>query len=134
MEPATVLGALLVTVALYAVFLLALVAAGRGPLARELARLIPNMAALFAALLRDPTVPRRAKIALGVGAAYLAMPLDLVPDVIPVVGALDDAIVVAFILRFVIRAAGRDAVTRHWRGEPATLDRILALAGNRSVP
>lgn len=129
MDLATVVGALLVLVALYAIFLLVLVATGRGPLARELARLIPNMGALFAALLRDPTVPRRAKIALGLGAAYLAMPIDLVPDIIPVAGALDDAIVVALILRYVIRAAGRDAVERHWRGEPATLDRILALAG-----
>lgn len=129
MGPANVVVAMLILVALYAIFLLLLVAAGRGPLARELARLIPNMAALFAALLRDPAVPRRAKVALGVGAAYLAMPLDLVPDVIPIAGALDDAIVVALILRFVIRAAGRDAVERHWRGDPETLRRILALAG-----
>jgi len=129
MDPAAILGALLVAAALYAVFLLVLVAAGRGPLARELARLIPNMAALFAALLRDPAVPRRAKVALALGAAYLALPIDLVPDVIPIAGALDDAIVVALILRFVIRAAGRDVVTHHWRGDPQTLGRILALAG-----
>ena len=129
MDLVTIFGALLVAAALYAVFLLVLVAAGRGPLARELARLIPNMAALFAALLRDPAVPRRAKVALALGAAYLALPIDLVPDVIPIAGALDDAIVVALILRFVIRVAGRDVVTRHWRGDPQTLDRILALAG-----
>ncbi len=121
--------ALAIVVATYLVFVLALVLAGRAPLARELALLVPNLALLFRGLLADPRVPRRAKVALAVGAAYLAMPIDLVPDFIPVVGSLDDAIVMALILRYVLRSAGRSTVVEHWRGDPATLARILRLAG-----
>jgi len=107
---------------------LLLVALGRRALARELATLIPNLTRLFAGLVRDPRVPRRAKVVLGVAALYLAMPIDLVPDFIPVVGQLDDAIVAAVALRYVVRVSPPDIVAEHWPGDPATLHRILWLA------
>jgi uncharacterized membrane protein YkvA (DUF1232 family) len=105
-----------------------LIALGRRALARELATLVPNLTRLFAGLVRDPRVPLRAKVVLGVTALYLAMPIDVVPDFIPIAGSLDDAIVAAFALRFVVRASSPEIVAEHWPGDPATLRRILWLA------
>ena len=108
--------------------IIVLIVLGRRALARELATLVPNLARLFAGLVRDPRVPLRAKVVLGATALYLAMPIDLVPDFIPIVGSLDDAIVAAFALRFVVRASSPEIVAEHWPGDPATLRRILWLA------
>ena len=109
-------------------FIVLLVALGRRSLARELATLVPNLTRLFAGLVRDPRVPLRAKIVLGATALYLAMPIDVIPDFVPVAGSLDDAIVAAFALRFVVRASSPEIVAEHWPGDPATLRRILWLA------
>src|SRR3954469_13150371 len=98
--------ALAVTAALYAGFILALVAAGRGEQARTWARLVPDCAVLVRRLLSDSRVSRPRKLLLLVLVAYLVSPIDLVPDVVPVAGVLDDAILVAFVLRGVLRAAG----------------------------
>jgi uncharacterized membrane protein YkvA (DUF1232 family) len=116
--------ALVVWIALIVV----LIALGRRALARELATLVPNLTRLFAGLVRDPRVPLRAKVVLGATALYLAMPIDVVPDFIPIAGSLDDAIVAAFALRFVVRASSPEIVAEHWPGDPATLRRILWLA------
>jgi uncharacterized membrane protein YkvA (DUF1232 family) len=116
--------ALVVWIGLIAVLMLV----GRRTLARELATLVPNLTRLFAGLLRDPRVPLRAKVVLGATALYLAMPIDVVPDFIPIAGSLDDAIVAAFALRFVVRASSPEIVAEHWPGDGATLRRILWLA------
>jgi uncharacterized membrane protein YkvA (DUF1232 family) len=116
--------ALIVWIGLIAVLILI----GRRALARELATLVPNLTRLFAGLMRDPRVPLRAKVVLGATALYLAMPIDVVPDFIPIAGSLDDAIVAAFALRFVVRATSPEIVAEHWPGDPATLRRILWLA------
>ena len=102
---------------------------GRRLAAKELATLLPNLIRLFRGLVRDPRVPRRSKALLVVGAAWLASPIDLVPEFIPVLGPLDDAVVAVLILRHVIRRAGAEVVAEHWSGEPATLRRLLRLAG-----
>ncbi len=94
----------------------------------QLARLIPTCLALFRDIMRDPDVPRRAKIAPAVAIAYLVIPIDLIPDFIPGIGYLDDALIVAWAMRHLIAAAGRDRVTQHWTGDPHTLERILQLA------
>ena len=95
---------------------------------REIATLVPNLARLFAGLVRDPRVPRRAKVVLGLTAGYLAFPIDLIPDFIPVIGQLDDAIVAAFALRYLIGTTPREIVAEHWPGDPEMLRRLLALA------
>jgi uncharacterized membrane protein YkvA (DUF1232 family) len=95
---------------------------------REIATLVPNLARLFAGLARDARVPRRAKVVLALTAGYLAFPIDLIPDFIPVVGQLDDAIVAAFALRYLIGTTPREIVAEHWHGDPETLRRVLALA------
>lgn len=127
MEP--VLAVLAILVAAWLTLVVALILAGRRALARELAALVPNLARLFAGLLRDPRVPRRAKLVLGAAALYLASPIDLVPDFIPIAGSLDDAVVAAFALRFVLGTSSPAVVAEHWHGDPATLRRILRLAG-----
>jgi len=102
-----------------------LAALGRRSAARELATLIPNLLVLFRGLLRDPRVSRGAKVWVGVAVAWIVSPIDLVPEFIPVVGPLDDAIVAALVLRHLVKASGREVVLEHWRGDPATLDRIV---------
>jgi uncharacterized membrane protein YkvA (DUF1232 family) len=88
---------------------------------------------LYRRLLRDPRVPRRAKVALALTLPYLAMPFDLIPDFIPVVGQLDDALVVAAAIGYVVRAAGPELVEELWPGSPRGLAVILALS-RRSSP
>lgn len=120
---------LLVTVAVYACFVAGLLFLGRRGDAVALARFIPDCIVLFKRLLGDPRVsrPRKALVALLV--AYLAMPFDLVPDFIPVAGQLDDAILVAFVLRSVLRGSGTVLVKEHWPGPDQSLAFVLRLAG-----
>ena len=120
--------AIIVIVALYLVLVLALIISGRHVAAKELALLVPNLVLLFKDLLRDPAVPRGPKIALGIGVVWLISPIDLLPEFLPVLGPLDDAVVAALVLRYLVRRAGPDVVRRHWRGDPATLDAILRFA------
>ena len=114
--------------ALYAAAVAWLVVAGRRSDARALAGFVPDCARLFKRLARDPRVPRQNKVGLALVAAYLAMPIDLVPDFIPVAGQLDDAILVAIVLRSLVRKAGSDVVTQHWPGPPSSLAVVLRLA------
>jgi uncharacterized membrane protein YkvA (DUF1232 family) len=95
---------------------------------REVALFVPDCAVLFKRLLGDPRVPRRARVVLAVAVGYLALPFDLVPDFIPVLGQLDDALVVAGAVALVARAAGRGVVEERWPGSPAGLRVVLALA------
>ncbi len=124
----SVLTVIAVIALIWTLLVIVLVVLGHRVLARELATLVPNLTRLFAGLLRDPRVPLRAKVVLGATAAYLASPIDLIPDFIPIAGALDDAIIAAFALRYVVRASSPEIVAEHWPGDPATLRRILRLA------
>ena len=71
---------------------------------------------------------------LAFGAAWVASPIDLIPEFIPVLGPLDDAVVAALILRHLLRTAGRDVIAEHWHGDPGTLARLLRLVGSRAAP
>lgn len=84
---------------------------------REAARFLPNLVKLATRLARDPRVPRSRKIGLALLAAYLAMPFDLIPDFIPVIGVADDIILVGATLAWVARAVPREIVWEHWDGE-----------------
>jgi len=119
---------LLVVAAVYVAVVIALIVAGRKVLAKELALLVPNLALLFKDLLRDPAVPRGPKVALAIGAVWLASPIDLLPEFLPVLGPLDDAVVAALVLRYLVRRSGPEVVRRHWRGDPRTLEMILRAA------
>jgi uncharacterized membrane protein YkvA (DUF1232 family) len=123
------LWACLAALAAYGAAVAGLGLAGRRSEARALAGFVPDCARLFKRLAGDPRVPRRHKAALAFVAAYLAMPIDLVPDFIPVAGQLDDAILVALALRSLVRAAGTDAVVEHWPGPQSSLAVVLRMAG-----
>ena len=97
--------------------------------ARALAGFIPDCAVLFRRLMKDRRVPRTRKVLLALMIAYLAMPLDLIPDFIPVAGQLDDALIVALVLRGVVRSAGPELIEQHWPGPASSLAVLLRLAG-----
>ena len=120
---------LITLAALYLALVLGLVVTGRGALAREVASFLPNLLLLFRGLASDSRVPRRAKVVLAFGALCIASPIDLIPEFIPIAGPLDDAIVAALVLRYLLRSTDRAVVDAHWRGNPRTLDHLLALAG-----
>jgi uncharacterized membrane protein YkvA (DUF1232 family) len=117
--------ALLATAAVYLAFVGVLLILGRRSDARALAGFIPDCLVLLKRLLADPRVPRRHKLILVLLVGYLAMPIDLVPDFIPVVGQLDDAIVAGLALRAVLRGSGPDLVREHWPGPEASLRVVL---------
>jgi uncharacterized membrane protein YkvA (DUF1232 family) len=121
-----------VTVLVYAAFVVAMVALGRRTDARALATFIPDCLVLFRGLLRDPRVPTHRKLLLAALVVYLASPIDLIPDFIPVAGQLDDAILVAFVLRSILAAAGPGVVREHWRGPERSLDVLMRFASGRS--
>jgi uncharacterized membrane protein YkvA (DUF1232 family) len=96
---------------------------------REALRLLPDIARLVRRLAADASLPRGVRVRLWLLVGYLASPLDLVPDVLPVIGWADDVVVVALVLRAVVRAAGDDALARHWPGTAEGLRVVRRLAG-----
>jgi uncharacterized membrane protein YkvA (DUF1232 family) len=99
---------------------------------RDLMRLLPDLVRLLRGLAADASLPRGVRVRLWLLLGYLALPIDLVPDFIPVLGYADDAIVVAVVLRSVVRRAGADAVLRHWPGTPEGLVALRRLTGTLS--
>jgi uncharacterized membrane protein YkvA (DUF1232 family) len=95
---------------------------------RDALRMLPDLLRLIRRLAGDTTVPTGVRIRLVLLLIYLASPIDLVPDFLPVIGYADDAIIVALVLRSVVRRAGPDALDRHWPGNPAGLQAIHRLA------
>jgi uncharacterized membrane protein YkvA (DUF1232 family) len=117
-----------VILALYALVVLAFVLAGKRQDARAMAGFVPDCAVLLTRLMRDERLPRRYKLLVAALIPYLAMPFDLIPDFIPVAGQLDDAILVALVLRRVVKKEP-GLVKEHWPGPPSSLAVILRLAG-----
>lgn len=99
---------------------------------RDMLRLIPDVVRLLHRLARDPNVPRAVRIRLGALLVYLAFPFDLVPDFIPIIGYADDVVIVALVLRSVVRRAGPEAIERHWPGTPEGLVAVMKLANYRT--
>ncbi|MEV4688672.1 YkvA family protein [Microbacterium sp. LWH3-1.2] len=105
--------------------------AGRNVDWRQIIRLVADVVVLLKRLIVDPEVPRATRWWLGGLLAYLLLPIDLVPDFIPVLGYADDAIIVAIALRYAIRTAGTPAIERWWPGTPEGLGSLLSLVGAR---
>jgi uncharacterized membrane protein YkvA (DUF1232 family) len=120
--------ALGVCLLLYAALVLALIIAGRRESARALAGFVPDCLVLCSRLLGDPRVPRRKKALLIALTGYVALPFDLVPDFIPVAGQLDDVVIVALVLRSLLRGGGETLVREHWPGPQNSLALVLRLA------
>ena len=114
--------------ALYATAVIALAVAGRDADARALARFVPDCLVLFKRLLADPRVEWWRKALLVAVIVYLASPIDLVPDFIPVAGQLDDAILVVIALRVLLRGSGPRLLAEHWPGPRRSLQVLLRFA------
>lgn len=103
----------------------------RDGLLREALRILPDVLRLLRRLATDRGLPRGVRIRLGLLLGYLALPIDVIPDFIPVLGYADDAIIIAAVLRSVVRITGVDAVHAHW---PGTDDGFAALARLTGLP
>lgn len=86
--------------------------------------MMPNIVKLVGRLLKDPRVPRRAKITLGLAAAYVVSPIDLIPEVIPVIGWADDVVLMMFAIDSLIERAGPHVVEEHWDGPGDLLELV----------
>jgi uncharacterized membrane protein YkvA (DUF1232 family) len=114
--------------AVYAVAVIALAVAGRDADARALARFVPDCVVLFKRLLGDPRVEWWRKALLVAVIVYLASPIDLVPDFIPVAGQLDDAVLVIIAVRVLLHGSGPHLLAEHWPGPRRSLNVILRFA------
>ncbi|MQA93648.1 MAG: DUF1232 domain-containing protein [Streptosporangiales bacterium] len=119
-------GLILVWIALITVMVFA---RPRGGLLAESLRLLPDLLRLIRRLAADPALPRGVRTRLALLIAYLALPIDLIPDFIPVLGYADDAIVVTLALRSVVRHAGLEPIRRHWPGTDDGLTALCHLTG-----
>jgi uncharacterized membrane protein YkvA (DUF1232 family) len=94
----------------------------------ELLKALPELVRLIARLVRDPLLPRAAKIALAAAMVYLASPIDLIPDFIPVIGYLDDVLVAALLVDGILNWVDRGLVLKYWPGSPDSLERLSRAA------
>ncbi|MFB9849731.1 YkvA family protein [Micromonospora andamanensis] len=92
---------------------------------RDLAAFIPDCVTTARRLRTDPRVPRRAKIAVLIAGIWVASPIDLIPEFLPVIGPLDDIVVVVLALRYAARQVPRDVILAAWPGEPRLIERLL---------
>jgi uncharacterized membrane protein YkvA (DUF1232 family) len=115
-------------VAWLSLIVLLIVARPPGSLLLEALRLLPDTLRLLRRLATDRSLPRGLRVRLWLLFAYLAFPIDLVPDFIPVLGYADDAIIACAVLRSIIRRAGPEPVRRLWPGSEAGLAVLWRLA------
>jgi len=106
-----------------------LVVRPRGSLLKESLRLLPDLLRLLRDLAADRSQPRGVRVRLGLLVGYLALPFDLVPDFLPVIGYADDVVVVVWTLRSVVRRVGLDELRRHWRGSEDGFEALRRVAG-----
>jgi uncharacterized membrane protein YkvA (DUF1232 family) len=92
---------------------------------RDLAAFIPDCVATVRTLRKDPRIPRRAKVAIAVAGLWVASPIDLIPEFVPVIGPLDDVVVVALALRYAGRHVPREVLLSAWPGDTRLLERLL---------
>ena len=102
--------------------------------ARDAIRMIPDIVRLVRRIATDRSLPRGVRVRLWLLLGYLAFPIDLVPDLIPGLGYVDDVVIVAAVLRSVVRRAGPDAVRRHWPGTDVGLSTLWRLSRLPGAP
>ena len=95
---------------------------------KNLLRALPDLVRLIARLAVDPVLPRSAKLALAAAVVYLMSPVDLIPDFVPILGYLDDALLAAVVLDGVLNFVDRAVVLRYWPGSPESLDKLARAA------
>lgn len=94
-------------------------------LLKDLATFLPACVTLLRRLRRDPAVPTRAKVAVVLAAVWVLSPIDLIPEFLPVIGPLDDVLIVALALRYAGRCVPRSLLLDAWPGDPRLLNRLL---------
>jgi uncharacterized membrane protein YkvA (DUF1232 family) len=99
--------------------------------AKDLARFLPDCVTTVRRLRSHPAVPRRAKIAIGIAGLWVLSPIDLIPEFLPVIGPLDDVIVVALAFRFAAHNVPRQVLLDAWPGDPQLMERLLGLTPTR---
>jgi uncharacterized membrane protein YkvA (DUF1232 family) len=95
---------------------------------KELLKALPNLARLLARVVGDPLLPRAAKIALAAAMVYLASPIDLIPDFVPLVGYLDDLLIGALVIDGVLNWVDRGLILKYWPGTADSLERVARVA------
>lgn len=100
----------------------------------EALRVLPDTLRLLRRLAADKSLPSGIRVRLALLMGYLALPFDLIPDFLPVIGQLDDVIVAVLVLRSVVRAAGAGPVRTHWPGTDAGLAALWKIAGLAGAP
>ena len=93
-------------------------------LAKDLASVLPACVTTARRLRKDPRVPRRVKIVVAFAGLWVLSPIDLIPEFLPVIGPLDDIVVVAFALRYAARRIPPEALVEAWPAERRILDRL----------
>ena len=96
--------------------------------AKDLATVLPACVTTCRRLRKDPRVPLRAKVAVAVAGLWVLSPIDLIPEFLPVIGPLDDVLVVALAFRFAARRIPREAIFEAWPAEPRLLERLIGPA------
>jgi uncharacterized membrane protein YkvA (DUF1232 family) len=131
----TIIGIAVALLVAWGVLILFLVLARpKGSLVKEAVRLLPDTLRLLRRLATDRTLPRSVRMRVWLLIVYLAVPVDIIPDFIPVIGYADDAIIICVVLRAVVRRAGADSVRRNWPGTEDGLAALWRVAGLQGVP
>jgi uncharacterized membrane protein YkvA (DUF1232 family) len=125
LQPVVIAAAVMVTLWALLVVLAARLPAGR---LKELARFLPACVTLARRLRADPRVPWQARAAVVLAGLWVLSPIDLLPEFLPVIGPLDDLVVVALALRYAARRVPREVLLEAWPGEPRLLERLLGEA------
>jgi uncharacterized membrane protein YkvA (DUF1232 family) len=100
----------------------------RQEMLKEAVQLIPNLAKLLFRLLKDRRVPLRRRLAMGAVGLYIASPIDLIPDAIPVVGGVDDLLLLAFAVDYLLQASPEGVIAEHWDGTEDGLELVRGMA------
>ena len=100
----------------------------RQEIVKEAVLLVPNLAKLLFRLLGDERVPASRRLVMAVAGAYIAFPIDLIPDAFPVVGGVDDLLVAAFAVDYLLRVSPAEVVEEHWDGSEEGLELVCGLA------
>jgi uncharacterized membrane protein YkvA (DUF1232 family) len=94
-------------------------------LVRDWVRVLPDVARLVWRVVRDERVPVPVKVGLGGLLAYVALPIDVIPDWVPLAGRVDDALIASIGLRALLRRVPDEVLIEHWRQAPHVLGRLL---------
>jgi uncharacterized membrane protein YkvA (DUF1232 family) len=97
------------------------------PVVREAVLALPNLVKLLFRLMKDSRVPLRAKATVGATFVYFISPIDLIPDIAPVIGQVDDLLLIAFAINRIVKVAGPAVVEEHWDGDQNVLELIQTI-------